>query len=142
MADAIDALLRERESAKAAVTDEMVERAVDARIEIISRKGRINVSDNAAMRAALEAVAPMLASARVPEAELIALKNLAYDMRQQAGNNNRLTHIGWAQRVERVITMLAAAPKPETIWPKNAREKAFSLAREMLKKGSAKPEKE
>lgn len=54
--------------------------------------------------------APMV-SARVPDVELKALKNLAYDMRQLSGNNNRLTHIGWAQRVERVISVLATAPK-------------------------------
>jgi len=60
-------VIKVSESAKAVVTDEMVERAVDARIEIISRKGRINVSDNAAMRCALEAVAPMLASIQSPD---------------------------------------------------------------------------
>lgn len=74
------ALLRERESAKAGVTDAVVERAVDARIEIISRKGRINVSDNAAMRAALEAVAPMLVSARVP----VEKENVRHDHRRTA----------------------------------------------------------
>src|SRR6185312_8924715 len=57
-------VIKVSESAKAVVTDEMVERAVDARIEIISRKGRINVSDNAAMRSALGGAAPMLASSQ------------------------------------------------------------------------------
>lgn len=104
------ALLRDRESAKAGVTDKIVYRACKA--------GRITRDEPpehelAAMRRKLEAVTPMLASARVLEAELTALKNIAHDMRWQAGNNNRLTHIGWAQRVERVISMLAAAPKPE-----------------------------
>lgn len=98
------AVLRERESAKVMVpacsccgrTDALETKCVDC--------GEVQT---------IGAFAPMQASARAPEAELTTLKNLAYDMRQQAGNNNRLTHIGWAQRVERVIAMLAAAPKPE-----------------------------
>lgn len=156
-------LLRERESAKAGVTEEVAQAAYRAWC-LANRY----ISERDRMRSALEAVAPMLASARakqepycytveqknglsqgamchtkaeceasplfdpdndhiiplyreprlasarVPDAEVTALKNIAYDMRQQAGNNNRLTHIGWAQRIERVISMLAAAPKPET----------------------------
>lgn len=55
------ALLRERESAKAAVTDEMVAVACGAYLN--APPG--HMPDE--MRAALEAVAPMLASARVPD---------------------------------------------------------------------------
>ena len=72
MADAIDAILRERESAKAGVTDEMTEAACRA-YAIASdnpwpySKEGWNDDDRAYMRAALKVVAQMLASARVPE---------------------------------------------------------------------------
>jgi len=125
------ALLRERESAEAGVTDEMVNKACASLG--IPPSGDDPFIDANDVRAALEAVAPMLASARVPE----EMKSAPSSPLHPLWGDGFLR--GWNACRD---AMLAASPKPETIWPKNAREKAFSLAREMLKKGSAKPEKE
>ena len=166
MADAIDALLRERESAKAGVTDEMIECAARAMQRKFDPSSPFeDMTDNGKWRrfvdearCCLEAVAPMLASARVPE-ELVVVDEVGrieFDSTGQLDVNWSIeggpngVGVGAILLVaDRKITddegygeVYAAAPKPETIWPKNAREKAFSLAREMLKKGSAKPEKE
>lgn len=65
MADAIDAHLRERESAEAGVTDEMVDKAHDKLTARCVDESWFPSLDD--MRDALEAVASMLASARVPD---------------------------------------------------------------------------
>ena len=63
-ADAIDAHLREREAAKAGVTDE-----IRAHASFVYRQTTEGDCNELGMLNALEAVAPMLSSARVPEAE-------------------------------------------------------------------------
>lgn len=110
------ALLRERESARAAVTDEML--VAMGRV-IANRAGEDwdNIGDFAqqtikdTQRAALEAVAPMLANARVPEGwqlvpveptpEMFGAGFVAYEKAEI-----RKGHARWK-------AMLAAAPKPE-----------------------------
>ena len=106
-------LLRERKSAKAGVTDEMVERAITAWFDV-----QVDVSElddagtNTRMRAALEAVAPMLASARVPDGwQLVPVEptddmvRVVYPLHWYEGPGRRLK-IAYKQ-------MLAVAPKPE-----------------------------
>lgn len=195
-------LLRERESAKAAVTDEMARKANYIYASYVG--GGIE-----SMRAALEAVAPMLASIQPPDMvceqhpwsewphddcagpgmpetaqyeALVYLAKLAsarvpdetgwliestfgasspswwtgipegcgQSFTTDANKAVRFCRKGDAEAVakhmRRVIVTehkwLAAAPKPTNVWPVDAREKAFSLASEMLQKGSAKPETE
>jgi len=95
------ALLRERESAKAAVTDKMVRVAAD-QIWVGT-----DVAKNAPrMRRALKAVAPMLASTRVPgECTSEWSGGDSYD----DGYHNGIIN-GWNGCRE---AMLAAATKPE-----------------------------
>lgn len=114
MADAIDALLRERESAKAGVTDEIFEAFDAAQTKAMGEyemqqyhAGKESHLVNAldfATRAALEAVAPMLASARVPDNLQAAIHKVAkgYLSRRQQG-----------YFMGEIREMLAAAPKPE-----------------------------
>lgn len=61
------ALLREREAAKAGVTAEIVKIARKAQESMISVHSNPEKVADDHMRAALEAVAPMFASARVPD---------------------------------------------------------------------------
>jgi len=160
------ALLRERESAKVPVTDEIFEAFDAAQTKAMGeyemqqyhagKESHLVKALDFATRAALEAVAPMLASARVLELEnALRMVVAANAMLSEIEGGKTLyegspTHstpclLAWSNlntAIANAKQALAAAPKPETIWPKNAREKAFSLAREMLKKGSAKPEKE
>ncbi|HWV44960.1 MAG TPA: hypothetical protein VN039_02860 [Nitrospira sp.] len=134
------ALLRERESAKAAVTDEMVECACDGFMRVRgigmhlawqSMTEETRISYRNAMRPALETVAPMLASARVPDGWRLGDVDVAQggDMwtagidvpvdRRYSGDGIHASaiecHAATKQLAEalRAQVMLAAAPKPE-----------------------------
>lgn len=96
-------LLRECESAKAAVTEEMVEVAVNAHAEWFG--------GHRGMRAALEAVAPMAASARVPDEKEDLDPVRLHREGRVATEWERGFNEGWNDCRE---AMLAAAPKPET----------------------------
>lgn len=110
-----DALLRERESAKARVTDEMVEYAS----RIYTDASPLAVE---AMRAVLEAVAPMLASARVPDGwQLVPIDptdemiEKGTDQHECAQGDPWYTDLPLSENDCNAIykAMLAAAPKPE-----------------------------
>lgn len=113
------ALLRERESAKAAVTDEIFEAFDAAQTKAMGEyemqqyhAGKESHLVNAldfATRAALEAVAPMLASARVPDGWQLVPVEPSVEM----------IDAGLCGCMDNDVTvcvyksMLAAAPKPE-----------------------------
>ena len=109
-------LLRERESAKAVVTDEIFEAFDAAQTKAMGeyemqqyhagKESHLVHALNFATRAALEAVAPMLASARVPE-ECTSEWSGGGDY--DDGYHNGIIN-GWNGCRE---AMLAAAPKPE-----------------------------
>lgn len=102
-----DALLRERESAKAAVTDET---AISFFRDIYGSETYPSAKTTKAFRDALEAVAPMLARAAVTdnptEEMLIAARDWSYRKYGKPIGNDAA--IGCWQ------AMLAAATKPET----------------------------
>lgn len=114
--DAIDALLRERESPKAVVTDEIVTVARDAYIRIRSLNWEVE-NDTSAWRAALEAVAQMLASARVLDGwrEAYAAFKGAFDTPAAwLRDDSDFARDARKRLREFNDAMLAAAPKPET----------------------------
>jgi len=94
---------RERESAKV-VTDGMVTAAMLAYNVECHSQGDMRNAHGDGMHAALEAVAPMLASARVPDNLQAAIHKVAkgYLSRRQQG-----------YFMGEIREMLAAAPKPE-----------------------------
>ena len=108
-ANVIDAHLREREAAKAGMTEDL---AIEAGKAIAARFSEGFFDQRMVMecgRAALEAVAPTLASARVPDAMEVdgsPFQTWDHDTYKEYGYA-----LGWnACR----SAMLAAAPKPET----------------------------
>ena len=124
MADVIDAILRERESAKAAVTDEIFEAFDAAQTKAMGEyemqqyhAGKESHLVNAldfATRVALEAVAPMLASARV--AVEMPAEFGEWFGKNYPGPDTIIGNPHWhAPRIWRAArrALLAAAPKSE-----------------------------
>lgn len=114
MLDELVALLRERESAKAAkaaITDEIVHAALT---EYYGGEPHPNCTPS--MRAALEAVAPMLASARAPEGWQLVPVEPTVEMMRAGDDTGFHTYTGtWSITPDACWqAMLAAAPKPET----------------------------
>lgn len=109
------ALLREREAAKAGVTAAMVDLAIDVIAEHLTGFGG---DLRQGVQSALEAVAPMLASARVPDDEWLKLAQELEVYKAVAPSPIGPLHAaGMAlayQNVAKTIrAMLAAAPKRE-----------------------------
>ena len=120
------ALLRERESAKAGVTSQMRATACDAYDKEMVGHGE--PANPVAMRAALEAVAPMLASARVPDLENALRMVVAANAMLSEIEDNKTLYEGSPLHSTRCLLawdnlntaianakqLLTAAPKPET----------------------------
>lgn len=111
------ALLREHESARAAVTDEMRAKACAAYTVAMNGYGsklQNHSAHEVAMRAALEVVAPMLASARVPDgfAEKLNARLETLEVPESLSPSKAEYWKSGARRVIREVNaMLAAAPK-------------------------------
>ena len=107
--------LRERESAKAGVTDEMRDVAIDTYKRTDNPVYPQNVEVNVnALESALEALAPMLANARVPddaEAVCACLGDDAAAMLDANPEDERALTMWRAAHI--IEAMLADAPKPE-----------------------------